>query len=153
MIDRSFQRHRNLYLWTFVLLLIAVCVGVSYITASLMTQDKEWGHNQSHQWLHEDLGLNEAEAGRIDVFETDYRASRNELQTEFDLRIAELSDILRNNNSYSEDVTHVVHQLHEVHGKLQQLSIEHYYEMLSVLPSDKQAKLRDLAIEALSEPE
>jgi len=36
---------------------------------------------------------------------------------------------------------------------LQELSIQHYYDMLNVLPPEKQAKLRELAIKALSQPE
>jgi len=149
-------KRRGLFrLLVFGLLLVAVCAVVSFMTASWVMRGKEWRHDQSHGhvWLHKELGLTESEAERIDAFEADYREQRQQLLADFKGRIKHLADILRTNDSFSDEVTHAVHQLHEVHGKLQNLAIEHYYEMLSVLPAEKQARLRELAVEALSEPE
>ena len=139
----------------FAILLVIVCLGVSYLTATLMMRDKGWQHDQAqgHQWLKEELKLTEDESARINDFEADYQLERKKLQATFNSRIASLGLLIRNNDAYTPDVAHGVHQLHEVHGQLQQLSIEHYYEMLSVLPPDKQARLSDLAVEALSQPE
>lgn len=137
------------------LIMIAICAGVSFCIAHWVLQGKEWMHDGSHghKWLQEELGLTHEEAAKIDAFEGDYRTERKVLEIEFNARISQLAQIIRNSDSYSEDVTHAVHQLHEVHGKLQKLSIEHYYDMLSVLPGEKQIALRKLAVEALSQPE
>ena len=144
-----------LRLLAFLFLLVAVCVGVSVLTAKWVMREQEWEHDQphGHAWLQEELGLTDEERRLIDEFEAQYRSHRSELLDQFDRKIAGLSEILRTNDSYSPEVIEAVHQLHEVHGKLQNLSIEHYYDMFGVLPPEKQAKLRDLAIEALSEPE
>jgi hypothetical protein len=136
--------------------MIAICVGASLITAKLFTPSKSaWEHDMSHghQWLHEALELTEEEAVLIDAFEVEYRNKRNVLIKDFDARISELRDILVNNDKYMPGVDAAIHRLHNVHGKLQELSIQHYYDMLNVLPSDKQEKLRQLAVTALSEPE
>lgn len=140
-----------------VLSLILVLVGflVSFLTSKWVMSEKSWKHDEphGHMWLHNELGLSEEEAAKIDVFEAEYRSERDILLEEFQGRIDALSEILRTTDSYSPQVNQAVHHLHEVHGQIQSLSIEHYYDMLSVLPPDKQERLRALAIEALSEPE
>jgi hypothetical protein len=150
------SKHGVLRFLIFSVVLASICAGVSFFTAHWVMQGKEWKHDEPHHghaWLHEELGLTADEAARIDVFEGGYRAQRAELQAEFNKRIENLAKIIRDNDSFSEEVTHAVHELHEVHGDLQNLAISHYYEMLSVLPSDKQEKLKALAVEALSQPE
>lgn len=144
-----------LRLLSFLFLLVAVCVGVSALTAKWVMWVQEWEHDQphGHAWLQKELGLTDEERRQIDEFEAQYRSHRSELLDRFERKIAGLAEILETNDSYSPEVIQAVHQLHEVHGKLQNLSIEHYYDMFGVLPSEKRAKLRDLAIEALSEPE
>ena len=56
-------------------ILIMICVGVSYMTVSLMTHREEWAHDRpgGHQWLHKKLGLTPEEAGAIDQYEDAYR--------------------------------------------------------------------------------
>lgn len=144
-----------LRLTLFALLLIVVCSGISYLTAYMVMHEREWNHDQpqGHQWLKKELNLTSEEGDRIDAYEADYRLKRKQLQAQFDDKIASLGLLIRKNDAYTQEVAHGVHQLHEVHGQLQQLSIEHYYEMLSVLSPDKQALLSDLAVEALSQPE
>jgi hypothetical protein len=138
-----------------IFILAAICVGVSYLTAHLVLRSETWQHDDphGHDWLSQELGLTPEEAVRIDTFDAEYRSQRAVLLKTFHQRITALSELLRTHERYSPEVTEAVHQLHLVHGQLQTLSIEHYYDMLSVLPPDKQAKLRDLAVEALSQPE
>jgi len=106
-----------------------------------------------HQWLHEALELTEKEEAAIDAFEGDYRSERERLVKEFDSRVGDLRQIIVSTDQYVPEVDAAIHQIHEVHGELQELSIQHYYDMLSVLPPDKQDKLRHLAVKALSQPE
>ncbi|MBC2596462.1 periplasmic heavy metal sensor [Ruficoccus amylovorans] len=136
-------------------LLVVVCASISLITARLVIRN-EVPTNQpvrGTHWLSQELGLSPEETARIEAFDAGYRARRETLLETFHQRIAELSELLRTHNQYSPEVTDAVHRLHAVHGQLQALSIEHYYEMLNVLPPDKQDKLRDIAVEALSQPE
>ena len=139
----------------FSVLLIMICVGVSYMTVFLMTHREEWAHDQpgGHQWLHEKLGLTPAEAGAIDQYEHAYRTERSKMETDFRSKIALLAATIGENEAYTPEVTAIVHDIHGVHGKLQLLSIEHYYEMLHALPPSKRDKLKELAITALSQPE
>lgn len=155
--ETVYPPHRStIRLIVVLVLLLGVSVCVSLLVSRwMMGPSADWRHDapHGHQWLHRELGLTAEEAARIDVFEENYRMRRAEALAEFNQRIAELGELLRSSDAYTDEVHHAVHQLHIAHGKLQTLSIEHYYEMLSVLPSEKQDKLRALATEALSEPE
>jgi Spy/CpxP family protein refolding chaperone len=106
-----------------------------------------------HHWLHEALELTEQEEAAIDAFEGDYRSERERLVKEFNSRVGDLRQILVSNDQYVPEVDAAIHRLHEVHGELQELSIQHYYDMLNVLPPEKKDKLRQLAVKALSQPE
>lgn len=138
----------------FVLLLMVVCCSISYLTVAFFHSDKEWKHDapHGHAWLHNELELTESEAAKIDLFEEPYHNQRKALEQEFESRINDLNIILARNNSYTEEVTQAVHGIHEIHGDLQKLAINHYFDMLNALPAEKQEKLRALAKEALSRP-
>jgi Spy/CpxP family protein refolding chaperone len=104
-------------------------------------------------WLHHELNLSDEEQQAIDAFETGYQTQRKILLQTFNQRIENLAQILVSSNELNLEVKYAIHQLHEVHGELQELSITHYYQMISVLSPEKQEKLQSMAVEALSEPE
>lgn len=148
------KRIVTLVIWISVLL--AVCVGVSYFVTRLMVgSDPSWKHVEAHghHWLHEQLALTEEEVEAVDAFEPNYRSERSRLLAEFDSRIEKLRELLVEQDRFSPQVNASIHELHAVHGALQELSIRHYYDMMSVLPPEKKERLKKLAVEALSEPE
>lgn len=154
--SRSTRTKRILSLVAISFVLITICVGVSLFTSQWFAQSKDdWSHDtpHGHDWLHEELDLNEQEEIAIDAFEGDYRRQRKALLNEFESRVGDLRQILVDTDQYVPEVDVAIHRLHEVHGELQELSIQHYYDMLSVLPPEKQDKLRQLAVKALSQPE
>jgi hypothetical protein len=155
MTEKFLQKAGILRLIVLSLLLVLVGCLVSFLTSKWVMSEKGWKHDEphGHMWLHDELGLSAEEAAKIDAFEAEYRSERGILLEEFEKRIDGLSELLRTTDSCSPQVNQAVHHLHEVHGQIQSLSIEHYYDMLSVLPPEKQDRLRALAIEALSEPE
>jgi nickel and cobalt resistance protein CnrR len=144
------------YVIFFFLSLILVSAVVCWITVTAFNLSPDWSqHDQhgGHHWLHQELGLSKEQAAAIDVFEEAYRAERKKLLKEFAEEMTSLAELIRSNDSFSNEVNHKIHELHQVHGDLQRLSIEHYYQMLSVLPEDKKDALRNLAVEALSKPD
>lgn len=127
------------------------CAGITYLF-SCYSQPTTWKHDEpsGHHWLHQQLNLTPEEAARVDAFEEPYRRKRQELLTELSVRIEALAETIRNAAEKSAEVGEAVEAVHEVHGQIQALAISHYFEMLSVLPPEKQDKLRELAVEALS---
>lgn len=82
-----------------------------------------------------------------------YREERAKLQGDFQERILTLRDLIVGSDELTPEVRHAIHELHIVHGRLQELSINHYYEMMNALPADKQKRLKEIAVQALSTPE
>lgn len=136
--------------------LILLCVLVSTVTSRLLTDSGEWSRHDKadgHQWLHKELDLTPEELAAINTFEPDYRKDRMELQRQFQQKIEELRQKIVRSNEFSDDAKATIHELHIIHGQLQELSIRHYYQMMNVLPPDKQARLSDIAAKALSVPQ
>ena len=153
---RTLWVRRILSLAAIAFVLILVCVGSSLFFAKYLTdRSSGWRKDMSgwHQWLHQVLKLTKDEQAAIDSFEGEYHHDRDGLEQEFDSRIADLRQILVESDEYVLEVDVAIHRIHEVHGQLQELSIKHYYDMLNVLPPEKQAMLRELAVKALSQPE
>ena len=134
--------------------IIVLCVLMTLFSLYLF-KPRQWAHDQpqGHQWLHEQLGLTPAEAERVDAFEAPYREERQRLEAALERRIDAIAQLLQEHDRYSDEVEAAIHELHIVHGQLQQVAIEHYFDMLGVLPPDKQSKLRAMAAEALSAPQ
>lgn len=154
--DQSTRTKQILTLIAIALVMITICIGVSFVTTQWFSKSQnDWNHDMTHghHWLHEALQLTEKEKAAIDAFEGDYRSDRERLIKEFDSRVGDLRQILVSTDQYVPEVDGAIHRLHEVHGDLQELSIQHYYDMLNVLPPEKQDKLRQLAVKALSQPE
>lgn len=136
-----------------VVLLVALCAAASYWTVQWARPPAEEPSGISHDWLHRELALTEEESEAVMAFEPAYREERTRLRREFNRRITALADLLRTRDTYSPEVEQAIHRLHGVHGQLQELSIVHYFDMLEVLPEEKRSRLRNLAVQALSEPE
>jgi hypothetical protein len=145
----------KLKLTVFVVLLIGMCAMISYIVANWASRTQEWRHDRvhGHEWLRNEIGLDNTEFAAINAFEEDYRRQRADLLQEYAARIGQLRGLLSTQSEFSPEVQHAIHELHQVHGELQELSIRHYFDMFSVLPAEKQQLLRQVAVDALSEPE
>jgi len=146
---------RPLSLVLFFCLLILLTVGVTMLSVRLMSPHGWQAHDKAHghEWLQNELALTDAEREAIDQFEAPYRTERARLQAEFDQKVQAIADLLESRDAFGPDVVHAIHDLHIVHGELQELSIRHYFDMLSVLPPEKQEQLRKLAVAALSTPQ
>ena len=136
--------------------LIILCVAVSSVTSKFLSDQTDWqqhDHANGHQWLHEALNLTTEEAAAVDEFELEYREQRAALQAQFQAKIEQLRKEITTSDEFSDSAKQMIHELHIIHGQLQELSIHHYYQMMHVLPAEKQARLRDIAAKALSVPQ
>lgn len=135
---------------------VLLCAIVSFFTAHLILNSSKWSKHDAengHKWLHRELNLTETEVELIDALEPAYRHRRAELQRDFNQQILSLRELIVNSQELTSEVRHAIHELHVIHGQLQELSISHYYEMMDALPEDKQRRLKEIAVQALSIPE
>ena len=155
----TFESNKRKRIRDLVLLLVglvAICVAVASITSMLLNRGSEWRHDDAghgHEWLHEQLDLSPAEVTALDALEPDYRRERAALKNQFQAKSAKLREQIANSDEFNENVRQTIHELHLIHGSLQELSIRHYYDMMQALPPEKRAKLKEMAEEALSIPE
>ena len=153
---RSHQRNKVGLLLVVFAGLMVLCVVVSMLTSRFMMPGDDWSRHEGqhgHQWLHQELDLTDEEAAAVDRFEPEYRRQKAVLQAEFQAKIEALRELLVSSDQFSPEVQHAIHELHQVHGQLQELSIRHYFQMMSVLPPDKQERLKQIAGQALSIPQ
>lgn len=136
--------------------LILLCVIVSAVTSNLLTSSADWSKHDEldgHQWLQDELNLSPEELAAINAFEPEYRQNRAALQKQFQSKIEELRQEIVSSDEFSGEAEVIIHELHVIHGQLQELSIRHYYQMMQVLPPEKQERLRNIAAKALSVPQ
>ena len=140
----------------FTLGLVVLSVCVSWMTASWLSQKPDWSkHDEGggHQWLHHELDLTPEQAAAIDAVEPEYRRKRAALEKQFQAKIDELREVIVHSQEFSAEAEAAIRELHVVHRQLQELSIRHYYQMMRVLPPEKQARLSAIAVQALSVPQ
>lgn len=133
-----------------------LCAVVSLLTSMWVTRQSQWENHDEvngHRWLHKELNLTPDQASAIDAFEPEYRERRTELQDQFQAKVDILREDLMKENEFTPQMEETIHELHIIHGQLQELSIRHYFQMLSVLPPEKKNDLRELAGKALSVPQ
>ncbi|WFB34445.1 periplasmic heavy metal sensor [Kiritimatiellota bacterium B12222] len=143
----------NMALFAFLLLIICILTSLLTLSWTKITPKELDTAPLGHHWLHQELSLSEAESASISRFEADYQNERAALLVEFNQQIDKLAGLLVTQNQWDATVESQIHELHNVHGQLQKLSIIHFYQMLDVLPPEKQEQLRAIAVQALSVPE
>ena len=152
----SDQKNKIRTLVGLVASLILICVLISIVTSRLVSQKPDWAkhdEDDGHQWLQQELDLTPEETAAVNELEPEYREERATLQKQFEAKIEELRQQIIDSDEFSDEARETIHELHIIHGQLQELSILHYYQMIQVLPPEKKARLRDIAAKALSAPQ
>jgi len=135
---------------TILVTMLGICVIVSVVTASWVLRDETSQEVLEHHWIHEELDLDEEDFPELEEMEVVYSAEKNKLLGELAVLQARLSQQLLEKSEADEEISETVKQIHHVHGKIQELGIKHYFDMISILPEPKQRRLRELAVDALS---
>ena len=136
----------------FILAILAICAVACTATALWVMRSHGPDEERDHNWVHNELGLEEGEIPELEKLEEGYAEERNRLIGEMKVRKAELSKQLLTKSESDDELRTAVARIHETHGKLQELSIQHYFDMLSILSDAQRRRLRKLAAESLSEP-
>ena len=102
-----------------------------------------------HDWLHAELQLTNEQHKALEPIEVKFAAQQRRLSE--DLRVANrrLAQVMSEEKTYTPRVAAEVATVHRCMGDLQRLSIEHVYEMRTVLSPEQGEKLMRLAREAL----
>lgn len=136
------------------LLLIVVVAGVSAFCAMRFSRacgmcEKPQSNCAPHDWLHAKLQLTPEQKEAMAPIENRF----HQLYEQADARLQEanrdLARTLEKSPSFSPEVSAAIEHVHHRMGELQKLSIQHLYEMKTVLTPEQNETLMRTAQQAL----
>ena len=140
---RSYQKE---ILYFIVIALVAF--GAFYACGNFF---KAPHHNQidAHAWLHEQVGITAEQDQKLGEIEKDFAEKQRILREKIHVGNLELAAAMLEDKAFSERVTAAVERIHHAQGELQKATIEHIFDMQTVLTPQQAEKLNKLAADAL----
>lgn len=105
--------------------------------------------HDAHNWLHKQLQLTAEQEQKLEPIENRFHESESTLMANIQKANQKLAKAIAEDKRYSENVTKAVEDIHHAQGALQKLTIEHFFEMQTVLTPAQIDKLNRLATDAL----
>ncbi len=140
---RSYQKE---ILYFIVIALVAF--GAFYACGNFF---KAPHHNQidAHVWLHEQIGITADQDQKLIEIERTFAEKQRVLRGKIHVGNLELAAAMLEDKAFSERVAAAVERIHHAQGELQKLTIEHIFDMQTVLTPQQAEKLNKLAADAL----
>lgn len=105
----------------------------------------------SHEWLHRELKLTEAQHKALAPIEQSFGDKQRRLADALREANRQLARAIAEDKAYTPRVTAAVEHVHHCMGDLQKVSIEHVFAMRAVLTPEQGDKLLVLAQQALEQ--
>lgn len=108
-------------------------------------------HHQidAHVWLHEQIGITAEQDQKLTEIEKKFADKQRALREKIHVGNLELAAAMLEDKAFSERVAAAVERIHHAQGELQKLTIEHIFDMQTVLTPQQAEKLNKLAADAL----
>jgi Spy/CpxP family protein refolding chaperone len=133
---------------------LAVIVAALSFGACWLVGKSMFGHHQHtrdpHHWLHEQLNLTNEQDRKLLPIEKKFVSKKQEMETLIHEADHELAAAINEDGNYSTRVKQAVDKIHMAQGELQKATLEHLFEMHSVLTSQQRKKLNSLTTDALT---
>lgn len=133
----------------FLLAIAAVAAIACYVTLRVVQPRTTADDIASHEWLHRELKLTEAQHQALAPIEQSFGEKQRRLADALRDANRQLARALAEDKAYTPRVTAAVEHVHHCMGDLQKVSIEHVFAMRAVLTPEQGDKLLNLAQEAL----
>ena len=128
-----------------VFVIAAAASWVSCATCRNMCRAKQ----DSHDWIHSQLGLTSEQKTGLDAIEKGYHQKRQIFEQELSQANKELAQAIRADGQGSDRVNAAIGKIHASMGKLQMVTIAHVFEMKEVLSPEQYKKLLNFTADAL----
>lgn len=136
------------------LALVAVVAFVAALAGNYLGQwlvaDDRRSETELHAFLHEKLDLDAAQTAKIEAIEQRFAARRKALEREMKAANVHLAEAMEAEHGYGPEVTKAVDHTHHVMGAMQKETLEHLFEMRSVLRPDQAAAFDRAVTKALA---
>ena len=137
-----------------LLALIAAIAGAAcWFTARYLNRTIHADKGDAHAWIHTQLGITAAQDKALEPIEQRYAEQRKHYGEMLRIANAELGKAILEERSDSERVKAAVARIHEAQGELQNATLQHIFEMQSVLTPQQYEKLLQSTADALSTAE
>lgn len=140
---RSYQKE---ILYFIVIALVAF--GAFYACGNFF-KAPHYNQIDAHVWLHEQIGITADQDQKLTEIEKNFAEKQKALREKIHVGNLELAAAMLEDKAFSERVTAAVERIHHAQGELQKLTIEHIFEMQTVLTPQQAEKLNKLAADAL----
>lgn len=140
---RSYQKE---ILYFIVIALVAF--GAFYACGNFF---KTPHHNQidAHIWLHEQISITAEQDQKLSEIEKKFSDKQRVLREKIHVGNLELAAAMLEDKTFSERVAAAVERIHHAQGELQKATIEHIFDMQTILTPQQAEKLNKLAADAL----
>lgn len=131
------------------LIVAALAFGACWMVGNSFMGHREPTHDP-HQWLHEQLNLTTEQDTKLEPIEAKFAKRKEALEAEIHQANRELATAINEDGNYSPRVKQSVDKTHAAMGELQKVTLEHLFEMHSVLTPEQRKKLNSLTTDALT---
>ncbi|WP_066112278.1 MULTISPECIES: periplasmic heavy metal sensor [unclassified Blastomonas] len=140
---------RPMWLALVAVVAFAAALAGNYLGQRLLNHGGQ-KETELHAFLHGDLDLNDAQTAKIEAIEQRFAARRRVLEREMKKANAHLAEAMAAEHGYGPEVTKAVDHTHHVMGEMQKETLEHLFEMRSVLRPDQAAAFDRAVTKALA---
>lgn len=140
---------RPAWLALVVVIAFAAAFAGNFLGQQLLNNGRQ-SETELHAFLHGDLDLDAAQTAKIEAIEQRFATRRKALELEMRVANAHLAEAMEAEHGYGPEVTAAVDHTHHVMGEMQKETLEHLFEMRSVLRPDQAAAFDRAVTEALA---
>jgi len=126
-----------------------IAAAASIISIAIYSARVKAGPRDAHSWIHTQLRLTPAQETALHPIEDRYKIGSRELEDRMRVANAELADAILAKGQDSAEVRAAIEKIHAAMGELQNVTINHVFEMRTVLTADQYDKLLHLTADAL----
>ncbi|WP_448658241.1 Spy/CpxP family protein refolding chaperone [Sphingomonas sp. CJ99] len=140
---------RRAWLALVVLVTFVAAFAGTWLGQQLLNNGRQ-SETELHAFLHGDLDLDAAQKAKIEAIEQRFATRRKALELDMKAANAHLAKAMEAEHGYGREVTAAVDHTHHVMGEMQKETLEHLFEMRSVLRPDQAAAFDRAVTKALA---
>jgi nickel and cobalt resistance protein CnrR len=143
--------NKPLQLIAMLIIVALVAAAACYVSVSVFGPVRLRRGVSGHEWIHKQLGLTPEEQKALGPSETKFGQRKRDLMREIRGANKELAEAIRQDQAESPRVSAAVEKIHHAQGELQEVTLEHVFEMKGVLTPEQYQKLINLTADELNE--
>ena len=140
---RTYQKEIAYFIGIMAIAFIAIYFCLNVVRSSSQ------GQIDAHIWLHKQISITAEQDRALTEIEKKFSGKQRVLQAEIHTGNVELATAMMEDGKFSERVAAAVERIHRAQGELQKATIEHIFNMQTVLTPEQAEKLNKLAADAL----